>query len=853
MVCGPAHSVIPAPEIPGPSAMQMRATLSGTSAETALTECRRRGGSRVRVGRAALAIAAAALGACSLLPTSGPSRAQVQGAGSTGIQIIDLTDAVARQLVDSRKQHLFSDDFPVLQPSNEIVGPGDVLEISVWEAPPAALFASSSLNNAALSVSNMTVFPQQMVNADGIIYVPFAGTVPAAGKSLQEIGAEIARQLHGKANQPQVLARLVVNNTAYVTVVGEVVNSTRVALTPRGEHLLDALAAAGGTREPVDKITLQVTRGTTVRSLPLDTVIRDPRQNIALRPGDVVTAFYQPLSFTALGATGKSDEVNFEARGISLAQALARVGGLLDTHANAQGVFIFRFEQNDALRWPTTPLTTPEGSVPVVYRVDLRDPRSFFVAQSFPMRDKDVLYVATAPAAEMQKFKTLVGPPISPLQPGHNASEVADAAPPRHRRAGNNVLRSPLLLAACWILGARAAHAGSAYFGEADWATLEPAGCNATALAQLPGSSDLFIGRQLLTADGRIAGVDGPNDCSGGNPDNRKAGKIFNRWSLTLDRLDWQARRFSIVKPLLDTSIEPGTGHSRAAITGGPMRGAVIRSAYDASVVSYRGEQLVAYECVLEEPRFGVQGTSACLSAYDPTRQVIDLSRTQVIVSGVHAGGRFYAAAVPELLVFQGRLYLYWSALAVDAGKFVEIAVRGAELETSGGTLAIRGGGGALVHCLDRPATTEVWSPSPGDPASDSAVDIRALWVSGGSVVAMASVGGSACASPAGDSRGCFRLSIVRAQQPLGEGVFNHAPQVEASDLPSNPQEYTRPVRDPSGHYWLMGHYLRPKANGGSEDRPVPDPAYWKAAKPNGVLVMYPVPDGSLWPSDTVQ
>ncbi len=121
------------------------------------------------------------------------------------------------------------------------------------------------------------------------------------------------------------------------------------------------------------------------------------------KPGDVVTALYQPLSFTALGASGKNEEINFETQGISLAQALARSGGLIDTRSNPSGVFIFRFEPKSragrasrtARRSRTTATT---GLVPVVYRVDLRDPRSLFLIQSFPIKDKDVLYVANAPA-----------------------------------------------------------------------------------------------------------------------------------------------------------------------------------------------------------------------------------------------------------------------------------------------------------------------------------------------------------------------------------------------------------------------------------------------------------------------
>ena len=144
-------------------------------------------------------------------------------------------------------------------------------------------------------------------------------------------------------------------------------------------------------------------------TMPLDSVIQDPKQNVYLQPGDVVTALHQPLSFTTLGATGKNEEINFEAQGITLAQALGRMAGVRDAQADARGVFIFRFEEPGVLKVEGQPLPkTPEGKVPVVYRVDLKDPRAFLVAQNFPMKNKDVVFVANAPAAELQKFLNIL-------------------------------------------------------------------------------------------------------------------------------------------------------------------------------------------------------------------------------------------------------------------------------------------------------------------------------------------------------------------------------------------------------------------------------------------------------------
>jgi polysaccharide export outer membrane protein len=379
---------------------------------------------RVALRTLGTAVLLFATAACTSLGASGPTSRSIHSAADrplagAAIKIINVNEAVAREVLAAERTSSFSDALGDAPPIGSIIGRGDVLGVTIWEAPPAALFGSQaafganntgSLLAATAGMGEQTALPEMMVDSNGTIQVPFAGSVPAAGRTPEEVQREIVRRLTGKAHDPQVIVRIVQNANSTVTVVGDVAENKPVTLTPRGERLLDVLAASGGVKQPVGKTTIQITRGDRVVSLPLETVIKDPSQNIRLASGDVVTALFQPFSFISLGATGTSAEIPFESTGLTLSQALGRIGGLRDDRANVRGVFIFRLE-NPAAVDPAIAATarrTPDGRIPVIYRVDLGDPASFFVAQSFPIRNKDVLYVSSAPLADLQKFVSIV-------------------------------------------------------------------------------------------------------------------------------------------------------------------------------------------------------------------------------------------------------------------------------------------------------------------------------------------------------------------------------------------------------------------------------------------------------------
>ena len=275
-------------------------------------------------------------------PNAGPSKKTVETtliAPDSGVTVIDIDPRVITQLNTLTPALRFADVYRQAAPFSNIIRAGDVVDVTIYEAPPALLFGSTSEINA-INGSKEVKLPEQMVDGRGQITVPFVGKLVVAGKTPQQVQEMIVAALNRKANRPSAIVRIAKNNSADVTVIGEVNDSKRVALTGKGERVLDAIAAAGGAKQPASRVTIQLNRGGQSVEMAYDAVVNDPRQNVVLQAGDVVSVNYQSKSFTALGATIKNDEINFETNGISLMQALARAGGLNDNRADARGVFI---------------------------------------------------------------------------------------------------------------------------------------------------------------------------------------------------------------------------------------------------------------------------------------------------------------------------------------------------------------------------------------------------------------------------------------------------------------------------------------------------------------------------------
>jgi polysaccharide export outer membrane protein len=376
---------------------------------------------RVTAGLIIPLVLSMALSACSLVPRSGPYRSDMLAAGSVrhDVAVVDVDTATVNLLQASVMPSLIG-AFGDYRPARvQRIGVGDAVQITLWEAGPGGLFSSPVVDRNSAG-SRSAVIPEQVVARDGSITVPFAGRIMVDGRTPPEIEGAIVQQLTGKAIDPQALVTVTRNISNTVTVMGEVGLGARVPLSVRGDRLLEVIASAGEMRVPLSDITVVLNREGRTSRVPMEAVLNDPQEDVFLRSGDIVTLIRNPQSFTAIGATGRSAMVPFDAVALTLDEALAKVGGLADDRADPAAVFVVRFETAQVSRaLPQAAGIPPQpGGVPLVYHLDMRDPAALFLARQFPIRNKDIIYVSNAPLSDVQKVLTLVNLLVTPAVTG---------------------------------------------------------------------------------------------------------------------------------------------------------------------------------------------------------------------------------------------------------------------------------------------------------------------------------------------------------------------------------------------------------------------------------------------------
>ncbi|MCE2565391.1 polysaccharide biosynthesis/export family protein [Komagataeibacter sp. FNDCF1] len=396
-----------------------------------------------RPGRKATWLAAAGgalllLGGCNSLPDSGPTESRVNQdqrdpkKNTVGYGIVQISPDLIT-LLQSEAPPLFSslagDETPAYG-KNDRIGPGDILQVSIYEVG-SALFSPTSMSTgmggstgatgggtgSMSGTSTASHLPLLSVDGSGNIEIPFAGQIHVANMTTNQAADAILARLKQKSQAPQVLVRIASDIANSVMVYGGVRRPSRIMLTPNRERILDVIALAGGEEQQThadEDYVVRLTRNSKIAELPLKVIENDPAQNIVMQPGDRVQLTFQPRSFSVFGATNHITQVQFTTPTLTMAEAVSRVGGPIDSRADPNAVYLFRFENADILRRLGMPVDNNASTAPVIYQLDMMNPSSYFLAQEFMMRDGDLIYVANSASNKFYKFFGLITTIISP-------------------------------------------------------------------------------------------------------------------------------------------------------------------------------------------------------------------------------------------------------------------------------------------------------------------------------------------------------------------------------------------------------------------------------------------------------
>jgi polysaccharide biosynthesis/export protein len=197
----------------------------------------------------------------SMLALGGRAQAQANGSANPTAQTQEAPSTAERHVT------------PATQDPKYVIGPQDVLDISVWKEP-----------ELTRSVP---------VRPDGKISLPLLNDVQAAGLTPMQLGADITKRLKKYVDDPQVTVLVTQINSERIYILGEVNHAGAFPLLP-GTNVLQALSSAGGFTIFANTKKIYVMRkvnGNTEKyPFNYKDVIKgkSPEENILLRPGDTV-------------------------------------------------------------------------------------------------------------------------------------------------------------------------------------------------------------------------------------------------------------------------------------------------------------------------------------------------------------------------------------------------------------------------------------------------------------------------------------------------------------------------------------------------------------------------------------
>jgi polysaccharide export outer membrane protein len=303
-----------------------------------------------------------------------------------------IGDGTSSAKVATKDNPSFMGDNPASVPEYRL-GPGDIISIIVWDHPELTIPAGSFRTAEQAGT---------VVAEDGTIFYPYVGVIKAQGKTTRELRAILSDKLAKYIEKVQLDVRMVAFRSQQVYVVGEVVKPGIQQVTDIPMTVLDAVNRAGGFTPEADFSRVLLTRRGTTYLVDIQAMYDygASEQNALLEQGDIVNVADRSYNKVfVLGEIAKPGSLVMNRKRSTLAEALSDAGYINQSTADPRWIYVMRGNAD-----------TPE-----LFHLDSRLPDALLLADRFPLRPRDIIYVDTAPVVRWQRVIANILPTASML------------------------------------------------------------------------------------------------------------------------------------------------------------------------------------------------------------------------------------------------------------------------------------------------------------------------------------------------------------------------------------------------------------------------------------------------------